>query len=292
MVEKNQNLVVVQSNKLIEAHYKQEYTVQEQRTVLWIISEIHKDDYIFHKNHELKTITIPASRYAEIMEMPIRNVYRDARKIGKSLMDKVLSIEDPASKSWLLVHWVSSMEYKDGVITIDIHPKLIPYLIDLKEKFTSFKLQNILYLNSSYAIKLYQLLSQYKTIGEREITLDNFRSMFGISEIKTYDRFNSIKEKILEISKREINEKTDLSFSYKVDKKGTRKAVSLIFKITQKQIDKQKKSVVLNKKIELQGEAKKCFSNCKGNCAAKLEEFQNNIENACYYCQKYRTSSL
>jgi plasmid replication initiation protein len=276
MIENDKNLSVVQSNKLVEAHYKQEYTIQEQRTVLWLIGKIHKEDYVYHRKNELKTINISASDYAKLMDIPVSHVYRDAIKIGRSLMDKVLSIEDEESQSWLLVHWVSSMEYKNGMISVDIHPKLIPYLIELKGTFTSFKLENILYLNSSYAIKLYQLLSQYKTIGKREITLENFRSMLGISDIKTYERYNAIKEKILEISKREINAKTDISFSYKADKKGTRKVVLLIFKITQKQQHEQKKAVDLNKKIELQGEAKKCFSNCKGNCGAKLEEFQNN----------------
>lgn len=283
MVDENNNLLVVQSNKLIEAHYKQEYTIQEQRTVLWVIGEIHREDYIYHQRHELKTIKISALEYAALMDIPVKHVYRDAKKIGKSLMDKVLAIEDEESKTWLLVHWVSSMEYKDGIISVDIHPKLIPYLIDLKEKFTSFKLKNVLYLNSSYAIKLYQLLSQYKTIGEREITLDNLRSMLGISETKTYERYNSIKEKILEISKREINAKTDIIFSYKPIKKS-RKVIAIQFKITPQL---KEKTITLDSKIKLQAEAKTCFNRNNGNCAASWENHKTNIEKACYYCQKF-----
>ena len=71
---------------------------------------------------------------------------------------------------------------------------------DLKEKFTSFKLENILYLNSSYAIKIYQLLTQYKKIGERVITLDELRSTLGILELKAYVAYGSINKRILAIS--------------------------------------------------------------------------------------------
>lgn len=279
----NKNLVVVQSNKLIEAHYKQEYTIQEQRTVLWLVGRVHKEDYIYHRKNELKTITISASEYANLMDIPVSHVYRDAKKIGKSLMDKVLAIEDAESKSWLLVHWVSSMEYKNGVISVDIHPRLIPYLIDLQDKFTSFKLENILYLNSAHAIKLYQILSQYKVSGERTITLDDLRLMFGISEMKTYERYNAIKEKILEISQREINAKTDITFSYKADKDG-RKVTSITFKITSKP---KEKTINLNKKIELQAEAKRCFNNCNGACGASWENHKTNIAHSCHYCQKF-----
>lgn len=276
-----QNLLVVQSNKLVEAHYKQEYTVQEQRTVLWVIGEIHKEDFIFHRNYELKKITISAVDYAKLMDIPVRHVYRDAKKIGEKLMEKVLAIKE--NDGWLLVHWVSSMEYKDGVITVDIHPKLIPYLIDLKEKFTSFRLKNILYLGSSHAIKLYQILTQYKTIGAREIKLDDLRSMLGISEIKTYELYNAIKRKILDISKREINAKTDITFSYKPIKQG-RKVVAIQFKILPKP---QEKTITLDKKIELQAEAKTCFIRCNGSCAATWDTHKTQIEKSCYYCQRF-----
>lgn len=281
MVEDKKNLFVVQSNKLVEAHYKQEYTVQEQRTVLWMIGEIHKEDFVFHRKHELKKITVSAANYAKLMGIPIHHVYRDAKKIGEKLMEKVLAIKE--DDGWLLVHWVSSMEYKNGVISLDIHPKLIPYLIDLKEKFTCFKLENILYLNSSYAIKLYQLLAQYKTVGAREIVLDDLRSMFGIKETKTYQSYGAIKQKILEISKREINAKTDLTFSYKPIKQS-RKVVAIQFKITSKE---EEKTIALNKKITLQKEAKTCFIRCNGSCGAVWETHKTNIENICHYCAKF-----
>lgn len=226
------NHVIVQSNKLIEAHYKQEYSIQEQRMILWIISTIHKEDYI-NKKYEHKIITISATKYAELIGVNANVIYREAQKIALALMQKVIKIE--TSEGWKMFHWVETMEYKrgEGVIEVLISPTIIPYIIDLKEKYTAFRLENILYLNSAHAIKLYQLLAQYKTIGERTLTVDELKSMLGISEVKTYQSYGSFKRRVLEISKREINAKTNIIFDYDEIKKS-RKIVKLKFKITTK----------------------------------------------------------
>ena len=228
-----QNNLVVQSNALIEAHYKQEYTVQEQRTVLWLISEIHKEDYILTRNCEHKLIRITAKDYANLMGISVDNVYRDAQKIADDLGSKRFTI--PTDSGWINFGWISSMEYKkgEGIIEAEISPKILPFILDLKKQFTSFKLENVLYLKSAHAIKLYQLLAQYKTIGAREIQISDLRSILGIGNLSTYKLYGNIKSKILEISKREINKKTDLTISYSEIKKG-RKVDAIKFKITQK----------------------------------------------------------
>lgn len=227
------NNLVVQSNKLIEAHYKQEYTVQEQRMILWVISEINKEDFINKDPIGHQTLTISAMKYAEIIGVTADNIYRESQKIGNELMQKVIKIE--TDQGWKMFHWVETMEYKkgEGIIEVLISPSIIPYIIDLKEKFTAFKLGNILYLQSAHAIKIYQLLAQYKAIGARTITVDELRATLGIADIASYKMYKNLKPRILEISKREINNKTDLTISYEEIKKS-RKVIALKFKITQK----------------------------------------------------------
>ena len=158
------NLVVSQANALIEAHYKQTYTVQELRTVLWMISEIHKEDFFKPKKYEHKSIVISAKRYAELMGINVDNVYRDAKKIADDLGSKRFTIPTPTG--WINLGWISSMEYKqgEGTIRVLVSPDLLPYIIDLKKNrnFTSFLLENILHLGSAHAIKIYQLLKQFK----------------------------------------------------------------------------------------------------------------------------------
>ena len=225
------DLVVVQSNKLVEAHYKQQYTIQEQRMVLWIIGEIHKE-YWFKKKYEHKTIVISAQKYAELMDITVDDVYKRAEEVGRGLMQKVFKIKSKDG-GWELLSWMCHMKYENGIIEASIAPAILPHILALDDVFTKFGLENILYLNSSYAIKVYQLLAQYKTKGSREIAVDEFKSMLGINEQKTYKMFDKIKSKILEISKREINNKTDLTMSYSEIKTG-KKVTSIKFKIIQK----------------------------------------------------------
>ena len=227
---------VYQSNDLIEAHYKQEYSVQEQRTILWIVNEIHKKHYFFKRANKYCepsfTVRITAQEYAKLMDIPVKNVYRDAQKISKHLMGKIIKIKN--EHGWKMFHWVSSMEYinREATIEATLTNEILPYIIDL-ERYTEFKLENILQISSSHAIKIYQLLAQYKTIGERTISFVDLKSILGISELRAYDLYGSFKRRILEISKREINKKTDLSVSYIEIKKG-RKVEAIKFKINQK----------------------------------------------------------
>lgn len=224
--------LVVQANALIEAHYKQTYTVQEMRTVLWLISEVHKEDFFSSEKYVHKAIEITAKKYSEIMGIHVDNVYRDAEKIATSLGSKRFTIKTPTG--WINLGWISSMEYKrgEGIIRVLIAPDLIPYITQLKQ-YTSFCLENILNICSSHAIKLYQLLVQHKGIGERTIELDELRLMLGINGIKSYAAYKSLKQRVIEISKREINDKTDFIISYSEIKKG-RKVEAIQFKITQK----------------------------------------------------------
>ena len=103
------NNLVVQSNKLVEAHYKQQYTVQEQRMVLWVISEIHKEDYFKAQKYEHKKIIISAQKYANLIGIHVNDVYKRAQEIGDNLMQKVITIK--LEGGWEMFHWVEHMKY-------------------------------------------------------------------------------------------------------------------------------------------------------------------------------------
>lgn len=67
----------------------------------------------------------------------------------------------------------------EGAIDIRFDPFLRPYLLELKKEFTSYKLENVIKLKSSYAIRIYELLMQYEKIRERTILLSDLRKMLG-----------------------------------------------------------------------------------------------------------------
>lgn len=72
------------------------------------------------------------------------------------LMDKRIYFKD---RSDFNVRWVASSEYiGDGVIGLGFSQKLIPYLLQLKNKFIRYQLENVLNLKSKYSIRLYGIM--------------------------------------------------------------------------------------------------------------------------------------
>ncbi|WP_271854298.1 replication initiation protein [Planococcus maritimus] len=220
----NQNYVVTQGNNLIEARHKKPLTAREQKIILTMVSMIEPTDGDF------KDYIISVRDFHEMLGLEGREHYTEIKKIVESLMTKVVEIplED---KGWLMTHWVSTARYVDGsgVIQIRFAPELKPYLLQLKDTFTSYKLNNILSLKSVYAIRLYELMKKWQTVAEWKCSIDSLRGKLGASN-KSYNLYGNFKNKILLPAIKELNEQTDLLIQYKEIKKG-RKVDAIEFTI-------------------------------------------------------------
>lgn len=143
-----------------------------------------------------------------------------------SLVGRNFHIEN--GDSWLKVTMLASAEYLkgQGIIELEVSEKLRPYLIDLKNNFTSFKLQSVLSLSSKYAKRVYELASQWKDIGETKIySLDEFKYMLALKDPtgkakEQYEQISNFKKFVLDIAVEQINEHTDLRVSYELLKEG------------------------------------------------------------------------
>ncbi|OBW97090.1 replication initiation protein [Gallibacterium anatis] len=126
---------------------------------------------------------------------------------------------------------------KEGRFYIEFHEKLLPYIANLKARYTKYELVNIGAFTSTHTIRLYELCSQYKTVGEREIKLEELKDWLQVSD--KYDRYNNFNQRVLEPSIAEINAKSDLLIKIEPIKRG-RSITALNFTI------KTKKSTVKN----------------------------------------------
>ena len=75
---------------------------------------------------------------------------------------------------------------------------------------------NILKLRSSYSIQIFELLSQYKTIGTRSITIDEFRKLLKIPNSYT----NKDIRVMIEGVQKDLKKNTTLSFEFSFKKLG------------------------------------------------------------------------
>ena len=223
-----ENNLIVKSNDLIQARY--ELNLNEQKIILYAVSKLDRDIENFNiLNLDIrdffKLLGTTKERYTEI-----REVVRDLRK------KEVIINTDEGE---IITGWLSSIYYKKnkGIIELEFSKNLVPYLLQLKEKFTRYELKNILYLNNKHSIRIYELLKQYENIGNRTFTVDEIKEILMLKG--QYERFSNFESRVLKPTMEEINDYTDLKVSYEKVKKG-RAIYSIRYKIELKEIDDYK----------------------------------------------------
>lgn len=224
--ELNDEHWITKHNDLIESSSK--LTLQQQRILLIIASRIQPKDENF-KLYRFNTKDI-----IEILGLSTRSgsYYNQIKSIVNDLQTKTLTIKSQGRETNFT--WVITSDYyaDQGVFQVELHPKLKPYFLQLKDKFTQYRLENILRLNSPYAIRMYELLKQYEGIRVRRFDVDELKVLLAIEPGK-YKQYGHFKSKILIHSQEQIEKHTDLRFEFKEIKTG-RKITRLEFHIKSK----------------------------------------------------------
>jgi plasmid replication initiation protein len=107
-----------------------------------------------------------------------------------------------------------------------------PFYLQL-EQYTKFRLKHILPLKSSYSFRIYEILKQYLTIGNRTISIYELKKMLEIED--KYSLYADLKRNVLQITQKEINANTDIKFTYLEEKEG-KKVVAIRFYITSNEV--------------------------------------------------------
>ncbi|MEY8285631.1 replication initiation protein [Lachnospiraceae bacterium 50-23] len=214
--------LVVKANQLIEARY--DLSLNEQKIILYAASKIDREkDY-------LNYIELDISEFMELLETKGKR-YEEIRDITRELRKKEVVIN--TNDTEYIAGWISSITfYKNtGKIKLRFDDDLMPYLLQLKKRFTRYQLKNILYLKGKYSIRIYELLKQYEGIGKREFKLQELKKILFIENC--YDRIYDLERFILIPAVDEINEHTDIIIDYEKIKTG-RRVTSIFFKVTPK----------------------------------------------------------
>ena len=233
IILKNSDNLVVVSNRLIRAEYKQRLTLWEQFLIDRMISMISPDDRDF-KNYRLYVRDL-----AKFMGVkPSGEVYSYILEAARRLLDKkiVIAFKNEEGKSINLeTHIVTSLEHlidedrKDNLyISLTFHPALQPYLLDLKSNFSQYHLELYQNIKSDTSITLYKIFLSYQRQGNTKITLtvDELKKMMGLED--KYEHYANFKKKIIESGQKNLEAHTDLSFTYQENKTG-KKVTSITF---------------------------------------------------------------
>lgn len=273
-----QDLVVTKANSLVEASYR--LSVGEQRAIALLAAKVQPTD------EDFKPYRFKASKLQALTDSSNKDEHQRLKELVRGLTSKTLQLRKP--NGWLMLNWLSSAEYfaGKGEVELCFDPKLKPYMLQLKERFTTFKLANVIKLRSRYSVRLYELLKQYESCGERSFELEQLRNTLGLKDTE-YAKWTDLRIHVLDIAKRELPKKTDLGFSYTTRKRG--RAVNWIdFKIFA-----AKAKSISNKRLQsLRAEASKCWSNCHGNCRSTWDFYSEKVSEACHWCAKLEKPRL
>ncbi|WP_075983660.1 replication initiation protein [Bacillus massilinigeriensis] len=204
ILEAKTSNLVTKSNKLIEANYK--LGIIEQKIILSLASTIQPTD------NDFKTYTLPVREFCNLLGLTGAPKYSELKRITKELMQKVFEIR--IDNKVIQVAWLSYVAYNEteGSIDLRFDPFLRPYLLELKKEFTSYRLENVVKLKSSYAIRLYELLKQYEKIKERTFSLSDLRKLLGVEDI--YPAYGNFKQRVIIPAQKELKKKTDIYFEF------------------------------------------------------------------------------
>jgi plasmid replication initiation protein len=281
------SVVIFQHNNLVEARYS--LTLQEKRLILWLISKIRPEEEDF-KKHELSV-----QEFMNLLELKGNSNYKELQKVTLGLMKKVLVIKRPEERTLTQVNWINYAHYEEGTgkIQLAFSDVMKPFLLHLKGQFTAIEVTDLMQFKSIHAIRIYELLKQYETIGERVLSIEEIKQCCGIiGKLKQYIEFERY---LLLIAQREIDAKSDISFEFERIKRG-RKIVAIKFIINnnksyelrnnpEKEITETKRKPPLYYQLEEFGLSKRII-----NTLIKDNEEQT-IENAikCIEIQSTRT---
>lgn len=151
--------------------------------------------------------------------------YNQLLNATEGMIGKVFRIDQ--HDGVLQIALLSSAKYikGKGKIELSIDPRLRPYLIDIKNNFTSFQLHCVLSLSSKYAKWMFMQFSRWKDIGYVSFEIDELRTLLNLKDPngklpEQYTQWVEFKKRILDTSVKQINESTDLKISYELEKKG------------------------------------------------------------------------
>lgn len=207
---------VTQANLLVEASYR--LRLEEKRILMVAISKIDS------RKNVPESITITAEEYSQFFDIDVNAAYQQLKDAAITLYDRTIKLNTRDSKDRPVddeIRWVyrrAIYHTREGKVSIKFSPDLMPYIGQLKEQFTGYKLANVKSLRSIYSIRLYELLTQYLPVGERWISVDQFRDVLDLND--KYPRFADLKRWIIEPALEELNTKSNYDVRYSTEKSG------------------------------------------------------------------------
>lgn len=151
--------------------------------------------------------------------------YQQLKEATETMLSRVYQVETAERFTQLVLFQYFDYMKGTGTVKVRLTEKAVPYFFDLKSNFTSLQLKAVLSCTSKYAKRIYALACQYRVMGSKKFTIDEFKEMLYLKDPKgkSSEQFvdnTAFKINVLDVAKKQINEHTDIHFDYELKKRG------------------------------------------------------------------------
>jgi plasmid replication initiation protein len=247
--------LVVKSHRLVEASYR--LTLNEQRIILYAICRGREEDKLLLPN---EPVVITAEAFSkQFPSIEKGSVYGQLKEAMDALYDRSVTLyetdKETGKEQVSKTRWISKASYIDGAgrIKVVFTQDVIEHITRLGGEFSSYQLEKVGNMTSAHAVRIYELLAQHKSIGNRTLNLAWLRDTLQIGPDEYKLTANFIR-KVIEVAVDQINKHSDLAVSYKSVKTG-RAITDFVFKIKSKD-NKPKGQVLTDQEVRDQLEAR------------------------------------
>lgn len=219
---------VTQDNALITASYAM--GLDEKRLLVAAISKLDPESKAWLQGRA--EVEIIVTEWADLYGIRGKDVYKRLNEASKRLYDRSVRIYGDSRKGKEM-RWLGAREYdeRSGRVVLTFPGPILHYLTGMIDQFTSYDLLGVSGLKSIHSVRMYELASQFKSTGWRQMSLEEIKEALNLGD--SYPRWVDLKKRVIDRACDEITAKSDMDLSYEMIKRG-RNVIAIRLRIEEK----------------------------------------------------------
>ncbi len=222
--------LVVTSNDLVLAKYN--FSLWQKRIFNYFVGQIDKDAREFKMQRVYISDLIRFFNSGDGKE-----VYDIITNIPKQLYNlslKIPYISEEGHQRYGEMRIITGYtkpedrEKDNAYIEFKFNDDLKPHLLELKRRFSKYDLHNIVGLQSTHSIRMFEILKSYEYQGEVRLEVEYLKTVLELGD--KYKLYADFRRYVIDRSKEDLEKYCDISFDYKEIKKS-RKVDEILFTI-------------------------------------------------------------
>lgn len=216
--------VVAKANDFVRSRH--DLSVLEHKVIVALVADLDRVD-----NFPVQTVRIrELSRRANLNA---DDLYDRVQDVCDNLRDQSIDMHDfteDGNPRYTTVNCFSMCQHVkgSGAIRARFTKDMRPFLANLKNRFTLYLLTVFLRMSSKHSARIYELLKMRQGIRALNVSVQEFRSSLALTD--KYDHFSHLKRSVIEVARKELAQKADIQFTYKVCRDG-RTPTDIVFYI-------------------------------------------------------------